>query len=368
MPATRPRPLTLDALRRYAVARSLFAPTTLMSAIQRLGGFVQADPLRAPARAQDLTLRHRVKGYRAGDLERRYPRLALQEDFFINYGFVTPELRALMHPRCARRVWDKARWTLAHTVLDQVRELGEAHPADVDAALGHGRVKNWFGGNSRLTTELLDGLHYRGHLDVARRDNGTRCYRLAAPWPAPQDPGAALDAMVDALVQTYAPLTSTGLSRLVAMLYHAAPQWIPLRRAALIRAKQRLAHARVEGVDWYWPQGEDPAQGWRMPAQVRLLAPFDPVVWDRPRFEQFWGWAYRFEAYTPAARRLRGHYAMPMLWRDHVIGWGNASTTSGRLVLDCGYVSGRAPRDAAFKPALQAERQRLAEFLGVAAD
>src|SRR6478609_7108205 len=51
---------TLDDLRRYAIARTLFKPTTLPRAIQRLG-FVQADPIRAPARAQDLTLRHRVK-------------------------------------------------------------------------------------------------------------------------------------------------------------------------------------------------------------------------------------------------------------------------------------------------------------------
>ena len=63
-------PLTLDHLRRYAIARSLFKPTTLMRAIEKLG-FVQADPIRAPARAQDLTLRHRVIGYRAGELERR---------------------------------------------------------------------------------------------------------------------------------------------------------------------------------------------------------------------------------------------------------------------------------------------------------
>ena len=58
-------------MRRAAVARTLFAPTTLQRALDRLG-FVQADPIRAPARAQDLTLRHRVDGYRAGDLERRY--------------------------------------------------------------------------------------------------------------------------------------------------------------------------------------------------------------------------------------------------------------------------------------------------------
>ena len=43
---------TLDELRRYAIARSLFKPLTLPGAIRKLG-FVQADPMRAPARAQD---------------------------------------------------------------------------------------------------------------------------------------------------------------------------------------------------------------------------------------------------------------------------------------------------------------------------
>ena len=88
-----------DNLRRFAVARSLFKPTTL----QRLG-FVQADPIRAPARAEDLTLRHRVAGYRAGDLERRYARLPIEEDFFVNYGFVPRATHRLMHPREPRTV------------------------------------------------------------------------------------------------------------------------------------------------------------------------------------------------------------------------------------------------------------------------
>src|SRR6201993_199710 len=90
--------ITLHDLRRFAVARSLFRPTTLKRALDKLG-FVQADPIRAPARAQDLTLRHRVKDYRAGDLERRYSMLGIEEDFFINYGFVTSSVRSLMHPR-----------------------------------------------------------------------------------------------------------------------------------------------------------------------------------------------------------------------------------------------------------------------------
>jgi len=48
-------------------------------------------------RAQDLTLRHRVRGYRAGDLERRYATLGVHEDFFVNYGFLTSAVQALMH-------------------------------------------------------------------------------------------------------------------------------------------------------------------------------------------------------------------------------------------------------------------------------
>ena len=106
------KPPTLDHLRRYAIARSLFKPTALPRAIEKLG-FVQADPIRAPARAQDLTLRHRVTGYRAGDLERRYPRLAIEEDFFVNYGFMPRALHTLMHPRTARQTWTKARWKKA---------------------------------------------------------------------------------------------------------------------------------------------------------------------------------------------------------------------------------------------------------------
>ena len=70
-------------------------------AIARLG-FVQADPIRAPARAQDLTLRHRVAGYRAGDLERRYPRLAIEEDFFVNYGFLPRATQAMPRSRPCR--------------------------------------------------------------------------------------------------------------------------------------------------------------------------------------------------------------------------------------------------------------------------
>src|SRR5215469_1625927 len=95
--------VTLDDLRRMTIAQSMFRATTLKRALDRMQ-FVQADPIRAPARAQDLILRHRVKRYRAGDLERRYTKLGVEEDFYINYGFVTRGLQALMHPRADCRV------------------------------------------------------------------------------------------------------------------------------------------------------------------------------------------------------------------------------------------------------------------------
>src|ERR1700739_480684 len=86
--------------RGFAVARTLFPPATLTDAVARLG-FVQADTIRAPARAQDLMLRHRVADYRAGALARRYAELGVEEDVFINYGYVPRSVHALMHPRTA---------------------------------------------------------------------------------------------------------------------------------------------------------------------------------------------------------------------------------------------------------------------------
>ena len=361
-------PITLDDLRRHALRRTLFNPTTLGRAIAKLG-FVQADPIRSPARAQDLTLRHRVKDYRAGDLERRYARLGIEEDFFVNYGFVSRELHTLMHPRTPRTAWSKARWKQAQAVLEFVRERGVVHPREVDAHFAHGKTTNWFGGSSNATTQLLDGMHYRGLVRVARREGGVRLYAAREQTPAPTDPRVAHDALIDVVVEKYAPLPAASLGQLVSLLCGGgAPQWRGERAAALSRAKARLAKEHIAGVDWYWPADERiPRRRGEADDVVRLLAPFDPLVWDRRRFELFWGWAYRFEAYTPAPKRKLGYYALPLLWRDQVIGWGNVSANGGqRLKAEFGYVAGAAPRDAAFRAALADEVERLRGFLGLA--
>jgi uncharacterized protein len=361
-------PVTLDDLRRFAVVRSLADHASLKRALVA-AGFVQADPIRAPARAQDLTLRHRVRNYRAGDLERRYAKLGVEEDFFINYGFVTRALQSLMHPRTApgRRPWPAARRRRALELLDFVRERGAVHPREVDAHFEHGTVKNYWGGSSNATTQLLDAMHYRGFLRVARRESGIRIYAAHEHGPEAGDEAerrARLDRLIDVAVGLYAPLPARSLAILVRGLRSAVPQWRGHLGDALARTKARLGHARVDGVDWYWPRGETPARA-EMDDAVRLLAPFDPIVRDRDRFEAFWGWVYRFEAYTPPKKRKLGYYALPMLWRGSVIGWGNLAVKGSALVPKLGYVAGSPPDDPAFTRELEAELARMRVFLGL---
>ena len=201
---------------------------------------------------------------------------------------------------------------------------------------------------------------------MTRRENGIRLYAAQRHDAESLDDAARssrIDALVDVVVNIYAPLPASSLSYYVRRLRYAAPQMQGDIPAALRRARDRLTHARVEGVDWYWPNEENPRRSDPGDA-VRLLAPFDPVVHDRTRFALFWGWDYRFEAYTPASRRKLGYYALPLLWRDRVIGWTNLAVADGRLTTDVGYVTGSQPRDGAFKRELAAELERMRLFFG----
>jgi uncharacterized protein YcaQ len=358
--------LTLTTLRRLAIRRSLGVPGDLGPTIARLG-FVQADPIRSPARAQDLTLRHRVHGYRAADLERAYATLSLEEDFFVNYGFVPREVYRLMHPRSGLGRWVSPGKRKAEAVLAFVREHGRVHPRDVDAHFAHGSVRNYWGGSSSATTHLLDHLHYRGLLRVAARDGGIRVYEVqdhAGAALSAIERRSRIDALLMVLAAKYAPVPSSTLSWLANRLRIAVPQWPGEVRRALARVKRQLRHERVDGVDWYFP---DAPLDTDVDDAVRLLAPFDPIVWDRRRFEAFWGWPYRFEAYTPAPKRLYGYYALPLLWRDEAIGWANVTFQDGTLKASLGYAAGRSPRTRGFAGALEAELARLREFLGASA-
>ena len=356
--------IALNALRTHAIRRSLGAPTGLSAAIDALG-FVQLDPIRAPARAADLILRHRVDGYRVGDLDRAYPQLPLAEDFVHVYGVLPARTQDMLYPRAAG-TWhvEHAHPRLASRILAHVRANGVTHPRELSGALGKVSIVNGWGGSSSATTRMLEALQYRGKLRVARREGGIRLYDLSVPRirTRPRAPTTRAREIVMLLLQLYAPLPEASLRRLARM---ATDSLIAedVRVALLARMCKDGVMRRIETAGTTFLMHADESILRESEERVRLLAPFDPVVWDRRRFELFWNWDYRFEAYTPPAKRRFGYYALPLLWCDDVIGWANATTLDGTLQVTVGFAKKR-PRGTVFRRALAAEVAAFATSIG----
>jgi hypothetical protein len=342
--------MLLEDLRRKAIAWSLFRPMTLRRALERLG-FVQADPIQAPARAQDLILRQRVAGYRVGDLERQYDRLGLEEDFVYAYGFMPRATWKLLHPR------DLGKLTVREQrVLEFALGAERVHPRDLDAMFGRKRVTNDWGGMSQESTRILQKLHHRGALRVCARDNGIRIYAAAAPHE-PLNMEERVRGVAMLIASILAPVTE----RMLRAGISYTCRWMAEREtprsaiAALVRSGE-LESEIVDGVRFFWPSG---MRAGEPNETVRFLAPFDPLVWDRRRFVHFWDWSYRFEAYTPVAKRTLGYYALPMLWRDRMIGWVNARRDGS---VEAGF-HGARPTDRSFGREFDDEVSRLKTFL-----
>jgi len=355
--------LALDHIRRQAIVRSLFCAATTGEAIDRLG-FVQADPLARPARAQDMILRQRVTDYRVGDLERQYPSLGLEEDLIHVYGYMPHRTMTLLHPRTGKE-WrvEREHPDLGARVLEFVQANGPVDHRGLEEHFGAiTTIGNW-GSAAKATTRVLEMLHYRGHLRVAGRKGNVRIYEAGAPVETDLEPAERLRRLVLLQARLYAPMPVSSLKMIVRHLRWSAPSLPGVMTAVndLMKAGE-LEQAKVGKVTYVWPAGEWAPEG-DVPRVVRLLAPFDPLVWDRARFEQLWGWPYRFEAYTPAAKRQFGHYPLPLMWGEQFIGWANVSYKKGQLDAELGFVDGR-PADPEFERELEAELERMRLFLG----
>ncbi len=346
---------SLKALRSHAVASSLFRPTTLKRAVEQLG-FVQADPIRAPARAQDLILRHRVKGYRAGDLDQRYAKLLLEEDFLYAYGFMPRSTWQLIHPR-----FDRKLTVSEQLILELVSTNKRLHPRDLEAHLGRKREINAWGGYSKATTRTLHKLHFEGRLRVAGRENGVRLYEPTKEQCESLGPEERLRKLVLLVANIFAPLPERSLRATLRQItrYTPALKGAQSTLAGLLNSGE-LRAAEVDGLRYVWPAG--PLTRNQDDQAVRFLAPFDPLVWDRRRFEHFWSWPYRFEAYTPSAKRKHGYYAMPLLWHENIIGWVNVSKKGGSLSVEAGYITAK-PTETQFNQEFDSEVSRLELFL-----
>lgn len=340
------------------VQESLFAPCQLGEAMKRLG-FVQADPIRSPARAQDLILRNRVHGYRAGDLEERYPTLDLEESFLYAYGVLTPDLWRAIHPKGEQELTAEQR-----KVRDLVKREGPMDSKALEAFIGKESARNCWGGSSRAGKLILESLHDRGELRIARREKGIRIYEPANPFQSMSSKEERFQTLILATLQAMGPTTSTFLLAEIAHFRYLIPKAVERRQClqTLIDAGS-IQTDYLDSVPYLSLPWEE--KGTQPSETVTLLCPFDPLVRDRSRFEHLWGWKYRFEAYTPRPQRKFGYYAMPILWNNEVIGWANASIREGELQVCFGYV-GRQPRGTAYRLAVELEVARLAQFLGLA--
>jgi len=240
---------------------------------------------------------------------------------------------------------------------------GPTHPRRLSALLGSSAVVNAWGGQSAATTRMLEALQVEGRIEVVAREAGTRVYGLPAPRRCELSPARRAEGLVLLLTHLYAPVPEVSLRRILATAGARGPHGVDLREVLDRQLRRgRLCRDTVDGVAYVWPDGDPRPKA--VPERVSLLAPFDPIVWDRRRFEHLWGWRYRFEAYTPAARRVLGYYALPLLWRSEVIGWANLTYRLGTLHAEVGYV-GRAPRGASFRRALDEELSRMEQFLAM---
>jgi uncharacterized protein len=360
---------SLERIRRAAISQTLLAPSTLQNALNTLR-YVQADPIRAPARAQDLILRHRVQDYRAGDLERLYPTLEIEEDAVQNYGFVTRELQSWLHPRHLAKPLQIEREVphLPEQVLEFVTQNGPSHPKALERHFGRTSVGNYWGGSSNATTRVLEALHYRGALRVSAREKGIKIYETAQPLESGLSPLECAQKLLELILNLHAPLPEKSLGQLVSLLGYGAPHLKNEMKIVLAQFKKSCPQAKIEGVNYLWQEDQDLGQGFEQkPLEgLRFLAPFDPIVWDRRRFEHLFGWEYKFEAYVPAAKRKWGYYALPMLWGETVIGWGNFKWENklegNTLISEIGYLE-KPPSSLAFKEALEAELVALEQFL-----
>lgn len=351
--------MTLADLRRAAYRQALFPQTTLPEVFGQLP-YVQIDPITAPAKAQDLILFQRVRDYRAGDAEDQYQGLPVVEDYYMNYGYISRDILPLIYPRTPTRPWsvEGEAGDMLEPVYDFICENGPTQSKDVISEFGKRQVANYWGGKGQAATKVLDYLHYLGRLGVSHRQSGKKFYHAVEH---DHEPLAVEDQVLGSLrllADIYGPVPLKGMWYLIR---HTAWFGGPQCFGYIMKNKRilgELEQVTLDGVTYALPptrRADEPLD------QVRIVAPFDPLVYDRSRFEQLYGWEYRFEAYTPAPKRTMGYYALPLFWRDDCVGWANLSVVAGKLEADIRYV--REPKEKAFRAELDLELDRFRFFL-----
>lgn len=364
-----PRELSPTAARRFVLhALGLVEPHPDIAAAIRHHGFVQIDPINICGRMQDHILRTRVRGYREGDLMQwlhgtsGHPLPAAQRQGFEHHLPAThilvaleleawPHLRTAMHARSRRTGAWSGRLTprereLAPRILDAIGERGALN----SEAINDGRRARSVWGAATLVKSTMQKLFFHGQLLISGRDRGRRLYNL---------PDRVLPA--DILTQPAPPPEST--ARWLLLLKLRQRRLVTLRKQDLPLVDDLVQPIQVPGCPTLYCLKSDIALLDTLeslpgpPAGPRLLAPLDPLVYDRALTRRLWEFDYTWEVYTPPTKRRRGYYALPLLAGERLV--GDVDLRADREAKRLRVVSRRVKRGIRSQPAVK----ELAAFL-----
>ncbi len=346
-------------------------------------GYVQIDPINVCGRMHDLILRNRVRDYREGDLMRwlhgsketpfrPHERLAFEHhvpETSILVAFplgAWPHLLATMH----RRTKNAGAWSgrltprekvLTEHLLAEIASRGPLGSEDFEDDRTARRV--W--GAAKLVKATLQKLFFHGRLLIAQRVNHRRRYDL----PERVLPASILDLAEPSPEETrrwlaQLKLRQRRLSALKKAELRAVADDVQLITISNLPAKTRCPPLyclrgdvpQLEALQSN-PLSCDPASR----PELKLLAPLDPLIYDRRVTSALWSFDYTWEVYTPPAKRVRGYYALPVLAGTELVGHidAKAERAESRLRI----VSRRGRREHPVSSALQ----DFARWLGLRA-
>ncbi len=380
-----PERLSAAGARRIALAAQGFAeprpaPGARMDwrligrGVQRLG-LLQIDSVNVLARAHYLPLFSRLGAYPRPVLEAAAwgPKPKRLFEYWAHEASLIPvEHHPLYRWRMARAERGEGTWGRLAAFARERRPEAEAALRRIEAegplpasAFGDKGEGGWWGWSG--AKQALEWLFWAGRLTTRTRTNSfERVYDLpervlpsavsAAPTPSPEEAHRTL------LLQA-AQALGVATAGDLADYHRLSPADAAPRLAELVEAGA-LQPVRVEG----WARAAFLHPAARRPRRIEaaaLLAPFDPLIWERGRTERLFGVRVRLEIYTPQAKREHGYYVLPFLLGERIAARVDLKSdrASGVLRVQAAHAEPDAPAHAA--EALAAELRLIAAWLGL---